>query len=209
MLTKCIRLAVASGLAKINTAMRNIVALTLALYLCGVAQDCLAAVNEDRPLDRELDALFAALAHTHSAEDAKPIEEQILAKFATSGSPSIDLLMTRAAAALTGGDKNDARRIVNDVTIVAPDYAEGWHLKAKMQARDGDDVGAIVSFNKTVTLNPRQFEAYAELGSVLLSDGDKKDALVTLRKALSLDPHLGDIDREVSQLAREVEGEKI
>jgi len=188
-------------------AMRHVSALAAALVFCGAALASPAA-KTSAP-DRELDTLFAALAHTHSTEDAKPIEEQILAKFVVSGSPSIDLLMTRAAAALTGGDKKDARRIINDVTIVAPDYAEGWHMKARMQAAEDDDVGAIASLNKTVTLNPRQFEALAELGSVLLANGDKKDALATLRKALALDPHLGGIDREVERLARDVEGEKI
>jgi Flp pilus assembly protein TadD len=189
--------------------MRNLLAIVMAASLIGLAHATPPQGRQQQPPDRELDTLFAALARTHSAEDAKPIEDQIVAKFLVSGSPSIDLLMTRAAAAIAGGDKKDARRIVNDVTIVAPDYAEGWHVKAKMQAQDGDDVGAIVSFNKAVTLNPRQFEAYAELGSVLLSDGDKKDALATLRKALALDPHLGGIDREVDRLARDVEGEKI
>jgi len=189
--------------------MRNVPALAAALFLCGSAFASAPQGSKAQPPDRELDTLFAALAHTHSAEDAKPIEEQILAKFLVSGSPSIDLLMTRAAAALAGNDKGDARRIINDVTIVAPDYAEGWHVKAKMQANDGDDVAAIVSFNKAVTLNPRQFEAFAELGSVLLANGDKKDALATLRKALALDPHLDGIDREVERLARDVEGEKI
>lgn len=185
--------------------MRSHIAFAAGLLLCVGAW----ASPPSKPAASELDGLFAALARTHSAEGAKPIEDQIVAKFLVSGSPTIDLLMTRAAAALAGGDKKDARRIINDVTLVAPDYAEGWHQKAKMQAGDGDDVGAIVSFNKTVTLNPRQFEAYAELGNVLLDDGDKKDALATLRKALALDPHLDGVDHEVERLAREVEGERI
>jgi Flp pilus assembly protein TadD len=189
--------------------MRSILAIVVAAALSGSMQPAPSQTDRHQPSDRELDTLFAALAKTRSAEEAKPVEEQILSRFMASGSPSVDLLMSRAAAALAGGDKNDARRIVNAVTAVAPDYAEGWHQKAKMQANDGDDVGAIVSFNKAITLNPRQFEAYAELGTVLLADGDKKDALATLRKALALDPHLDGLDHEVSQLARDVEGEKI
>jgi Flp pilus assembly protein TadD len=189
--------------------MQAFLAIAVAAALGGSMQTAPSQVDRHREPDRELDALFASLARTHSAEEAKPVEEQILSRFLASGSPSVELLMSRAAAALAGGDKKDARRIVNAVTIVAPDYAEGWHQKAKMQADDGDDVGAIVSFNKAITLNPRHFEAYAELGTVLLADGDKKDALASLRKALALDPHFDGLDREVSQLARDVEGEKI
>jgi Flp pilus assembly protein TadD len=157
----------------------------------------------------ELDVLFGALARARTAEDAKPIEDQILAHFLASGSPSVDLLMNRAASALTGGDNPDARRLLDAVTDVAPGYAEGWHQLGKMQAEAGDDQDAIISLNRTVTLNPRQFEAFAELGEVLLQNGDKKDALRVLRKAVALDPHLDNLDREIEKLSRDVEGEKI
>ena len=188
----------------------------LALAFAGTAQAAPISPNGSAPnpphapaTQNELDALFGALARTRTPEDAKPIEEQILAHFIASTSPSIDLLMTRAGAALTGGDKPDARKLLDAITVVAPDYAEGWHQRGKMQAESGDDEGAIVSLNRTVTLNPRQFEAYAELGEVLLQENDKKDALRIMRKAVALDPHLDNLDHEIERLSREVEGEKI
>jgi tetratricopeptide (TPR) repeat protein len=167
-------------------------------------------VSAQKPAaESDLDQLFGALAHTRGAEDAKPIEEQILAHFLASGSPSVDLLMNRAAAALAGGDKLDAQRLLDAITGVAPNFAEGWHQRGKMLAEAGDTEGALVSLNKAVTLNPREFEAYAELGEVLLDEGDKKDALKILRKAIALDPHIDNLDKEVQALSREVEGEKI
>jgi Flp pilus assembly protein TadD len=78
-----------------------------------------------------------------------------------------------------------------------------------MQAEAGDDQDAIISLNRAVTLNPRQFEAFEELGGVLLQNEDKKDALRVLRKAVALDPHLDNLDREIEKLSRDVEGEKI
>lgn len=179
----------------------------LALSLAAVSVAAAPPHGPNPPND--LDILFSALAKTRAPEDAKPIEEQILAHFMVSGSPSVDLLMTRAAAALTGGDKPDARRLLDAVTDVAPNYAEGWHQRGKMQAEGGDDAGAIISLNRTVTLNPREFEAYAELGMVLLQSGDKKDALGVLRKAIALDPHFENLDHEVERLSRDVEGERI
>jgi len=56
-----------------------------------------------------------------------------------------------------------------------------------------------------VTLNPRQFAAMAELGSILAEYGDKRDALKVLRKALAIDRHFANVDHEVQQLSREVE----
>ncbi len=89
------------------------------------------AVNVPKPAaQKALGSLFAALARAGSAEEAKPIEDQILAQFLQSGSPSIDLLMGRAASALQGGDVKTAKKLFDSVTAIEPDYAEGWHQRA-------------------------------------------------------------------------------
>ena len=120
-----------------------------------------------------------------------------------------DLLMSRAAAALADGDRGTARRLLDVVTQIAPGYAEGWHQRGRLQAVGGDDEGAIISLQKAVTLNPRQFAAIAELGGILTEYGDKRDALAVLRKAIALDRHFGGLVPEVQKLTRDVEGERI
>ena len=156
-----------------------------------------------------LDSLFAQLAGAQSPEEAKPIEDHILALFLESKSPSIDLLMTRAAAALTVGDKGLAGQLFVAVTAVAPGYAEGWHQRARIEAAAGNDEAAMFSLEKTVMLNPREFEACAELGAKLEDYGDKKGALAMYRKALALDPTYDDVARRVRALTRDVEGQGI
>ena len=157
----------------------------------------------------ELEGLFQQLGRATSSDEARPIEEKILTLFLESGSASVDLLMTRAAMALAGGDADTARKLLDAVTDLAPKYAEGWHQRGRLQAAAGDDEGAIVSLQKAVTLNPRQFAAMSELGAILSEYGDKRDALAILRRALSLDRHFGAIDRQVEKLSRDVEGERI
>jgi len=157
----------------------------------------------------ELQSLFQQLGKAGSPDEARPIEEKILTLFLESGSASVDLLMTRAAAAIAGGDNDTARKLIDVVTEVAPNYAEGWHQRGKLEASAGDDEGAIISLQKAVTLNPRQFAALAELGAILSEYGDKRDALAILRKSMALDRHFGGVDREVQKLSREVEGERI
>src|ERR1700748_1520162 len=80
----------------------------------------------------EQDKLFSELAKADSPEDAKPIEDKLVQLFKASGSPSIDLLMTRASTALGHADNATARSLVEAVTKVAPNYAEGWRIKARM-----------------------------------------------------------------------------
>src|SRR5437016_1818760 len=82
----------------------------------------------------EEDKLFAELRAADTPETAHPIEQKLDGLFKVSGSPSIDLLMTRAKAALGGADTGTARKLLDAVTKVAPDYAEGWRARATMQA---------------------------------------------------------------------------
>jgi tetratricopeptide (TPR) repeat protein len=156
-----------------------------------------------------LDGLFAKLGKASSSDAAMPIEKEILTGFLQSGSASVDLLMTRAEALLEAGDADTATKILNDVTSIAPDYAEGWHQRGKLEAQSGKDEAAMVSLQKTVTLNPREFQALMELGDMLAQYGAKPAALASYKKALALDPQLEGLQRRVDELARDVEGEKI
>lgn len=161
------------------------------------------------PPAHSIDALFAALAKANTEEDAKPIQQQIEELFLQSNSPTVDLLMTRAAAALQASDTGTAKQLLDYVTNIAPAYAEGWHQRARLEAQANDDTHALVSYQKTVTLNPREFVAQVELGDMLIEYGQKAAALASYRKALTLDPHYEGLDHRVEQLARDVEGEKI
>src|ERR1700722_5503643 len=159
--------------------------------------------------DLGLDGLFARLAKAPTSEDAKPVEKEIFAHFLQSNSATVDLLMTRANALIDAGDGNSAARILDAVTRIAPGYAEGWHQKGKLEGDAGKDEAAMVSLQKAVNLNPREFEAHVDLGDMLAQYGAKPAGLAEFKKALALDPQYDGLDRRVEQLARDVEGEKI
>lgn len=156
-----------------------------------------------------LDGLFAKLKTAESAEDAKPLETQILAQFQASGSPSVDLLMGRAEVALQAGNKDVARKLLDTVTEIAPRFAEGWHRRGLMQNEAGQDAQAMLSLQKTVELNPRQFEAMEQLGEMLEDYGDKASALKMYRRAIAIDPHFEGLQRHIDGLTRDVEGQGI
>jgi Flp pilus assembly protein TadD len=168
-----------------------------------------AAAPAPKQAQSEVNRLFSQLSKTQSDEEAKPIEEKIMVAFLRSGSPTVDLLMTRAAAAAQAEDDDLARKLVSAVTSVAPDYAEGWHQRAILQANAGDDQGAMFCLEKAVTLNPRNFEALAELAGKIEEYGDKPGALRLYRRALKLDPYFDGVARKVRVLVKEVEGESL
>ncbi len=155
------------------------------------------------------DGLFAQLQKVDSAEDAHPIEEKLKAIFRVSGSPSVDLLMSRAQAALGAQDNKTAKKLVEAVTAIAPNYSEGWHIRANMEQAAGDDTAALVSLQKMVLLNPRNFAALNELADMLADYGDKNGALKLYRRALALDQQLEAAARQVKALHQSVEGRDI
>jgi tetratricopeptide (TPR) repeat protein len=157
----------------------------------------------------EEDKLFAELKKADSVEAAKPIETKLNELFHASGSASVDLLMTRAGMALGQADHGTARKLVDAVTRVAPDYAEGWRLRARMQQASGDDTGAMVSLDRAIRANPRHFTAMAELAEMMEDYGDKAGALKLYRRALALDPHLAAAAERAKALTKEIEGQGI
>ncbi len=157
----------------------------------------------------QIDRWFADLAKAETAEDAKPVEDKIDAAFRQSGSASLDLLMTRAKQAVASGDSKTAATLTAAVNKLAPDFAEGWRLRAVLDAAAGNDGAAMIALQKVVTLNPRHFSAMADLAGMLEDYGDKKAALALYRKVLGLDPrHESAVDR-ARALESEVEGQGI
>ena len=185
------------------------VPILLLSFVCAASAAPMKPPAAHKPSKPPIDVLFAQLAKSQSAEDAKPIEEQIFAYFTQSGSASIDLLMARGAVALADGDSDTAKKLFNSVTALAPDFAEGWHERAQLQQQDGDDEGAMISLQKVVTLNPRQFEAMSELGDMLEDYGNKPGALKMYRRALELDPQLDGAAKHLRALEKDVEGQGI
>lgn len=161
------------------------------------------------PQSQNLETLFGQLARASSPEDAKPIEDRIGTIFLRSGSATVDLLMSRAAVAQAAGEKDATKKLVEAVTSVAPDFAEGWHARANFQRATGDDAGAMVSLERTILLNPRQFAVLYELGNMMEDYGNKAAALKLYRKAMELDPQLDGARRHIDALTRDVEGQGI
>ena len=194
--------------------MRPALALFLLLVSSAALLDSSWAAPSQSPAPKPKDVtseekLFAQLKQADSADDAHPIEQKLMAMFRASGSPSVDLLITRVQAALSANDKATAKKLIEAVTNIAPSYAEGWHIRAGMEQAADDDAAALVSLQKVVQLNPRHFAALGELADMLQDYGDKAGALRLYRRALELDPQLPGATQKVRELTQRVEGRDI
>jgi tetratricopeptide (TPR) repeat protein len=176
------------------------VILTVALTACGRADR--AAV---RP-DPELDALFVQLEQAADARAAEAIEQQIWAQWADSGSPTVDILLERAAAAEDAGDAELANRFLDQASDLAPDYAEPWNRRANLAYSAEDYAGAIAAIQETLRREPRHFGALAGLGLIYEELGQPRAALEAFRAALAIHPHYEDARQGVRRLEPRVDG---
>ncbi|HVY85299.1 MAG TPA: tetratricopeptide repeat protein [Caulobacterales bacterium] len=173
---------------------------TIALAACG-------AVSGAHPQpDPQLDALFAQLKDAPDAASASAIESRIWARWAESGSATVDVLLERAQAAETAGDSDLALRFLDQASELAPNYAEPWNRRASLAYDAKDYAGAISAIQETLKREPRHFGALAGLGLIYEELGQDRAALNAFRAALAIDPHYETALRGVARLEPKVDG---
>ena len=79
--------------------------------------------------------LYEQLGKAADAEQAAPIAEAIEDLWRTTGSPTVDLLMSRAERFTKEDDLDLALEILDATADLAPDEAEVWYLRAKVHFR--------------------------------------------------------------------------
>lgn len=134
------------------------------------------------------------------------IERRILDAWSSSGSPTIDLLLRRGRAALEEGDSEAAIAHLTALTDHAPEFAEGWHARAKAYY-SADLLGPAMSdLARALALNPHHFGALSGLGAILEDVGRERQALEAFRAAAAIHPHQPRIRAAVERLTRRVAG---
>jgi tetratricopeptide (TPR) repeat protein len=155
-----------------------------------------------------LDALFEKLADREN-ENWERTQAQIYAAWNRSGSASMDFLAQRADQAVEAEDYDAALVFLNDLTRLAPDFAEGWNKRATVYFLRDEYGSSLGDIARVLELEPRHFGAYSGLGIILDRLGDKKGALEAYRRAVAIHPHLPGAAEGIKKLTREVEGERL
>lgn len=173
-------------------------ALFLAIVPARAAQD-----------DPRLNELFDALAKATTTEMAAPIQAEIWSIWAESKSPTTELLYQRGAVALESEDIDLAYKLFQTMTVLNPDFAEGWNMLANIHLMRDDTTQAIVDVRRTLELEPRHFGALAALGGIMESLGDKKAALAAYDASLKINPNQDDVKQSAKALRRKLDGDRI
>ncbi|MCE8009797.1 MAG: tetratricopeptide repeat protein [Aestuariivita sp.] len=153
----------------------------------------------------EEQGLLADLAQA-DPDAAIRIDRELQAIWSKSGSSSMDLLLRRGREAMEAGETRVAIEHLTALTDHAPDFAEGWHLRA--QAYYGADLygPAVADLERALALNPHNYDAIFGLGAVLESFGDHAGAFEAYSRVKAMHPHHEDVDSALARLESRVSG---
>jgi tetratricopeptide (TPR) repeat protein len=155
-----------------------------------------------------LDQLFAELSQTDE-DGSLRIEQQIIAEWSKSGSASIDLLLQRGQDALDDGAAEAALDHFSALVDHAPDFAEGYFLRATSFYLL-DEIGpAMADLGEALTRNPRHFEAMRGLAVMMEETGRPQAALELYDMILQIVPYSMQAREDRARLHQQLDGQAI
>jgi tetratricopeptide (TPR) repeat protein len=157
----------------------------------------------------ELDTLFAELKRERKAKAAERIAARIWEGWLHSGSSSIDAMMQWSDEAVKAKKYGVALDFLDRVTVLKPDYAEGWNKRATVHFLMNNFRKSMADIDRTLRLEPRHFGALTGMGQILRQSGRKQLALDAYERALRIYPMMRSAQKEVADLSEELAGEGI
>ncbi len=136
----------------------------------------------------EVELLLDQLADPET-ENWEDLERQIMREWSRSGSAAMDLLLERGIQALRNGNHDVALEHLTALTDHAPDFAEGWHVRATVLFQMGMYGPAIEDIGRVLALNPRHFGAMIGLATIFQELGMLEEALELWRMVQKVHPH--------------------
>jgi len=153
-------------------------------------------------------ALLEALVLAEPAE-AKRLERQLQALWGKSGSAAMDLLLKRGRDALEASDTSAAIEHLTALTDHAPDFAEGWYLRASAYFEAGLYGPSLADLENALRLNPNNYNAIIGLGAMFETFGDPMRAYDAYLRAQAIHPHHEEVGKALERLKPEIEGKAL
>lgn len=152
------------------------------------------------------DTMFERLKSAEGEMEAADVADDIWATWLESGSPSADLVMSRAVTVIGAGDLELGRELLDRVILLRPDFAEAWHRRAGLFLAEENYSEALRDLNQALEIEPRHFGAWLGMGYILEQLGGEKEALESYREALKIYPLMPQAKAAEARLSRKAEG---
>lgn len=152
--------------------------------------------------------LLEKLRNATEAEAPRVVRE-IETVWARSGSAAMDLLLKRARDALKAQEYGTAIEHLTALTDHAPQFAEGFNMRAEAYFRANLYGPALDDLETTLALNPQNFNAIFGLAVMFQEFGDSRRAAALFREVLALHPHHEQAQTALEYLKRDGIGREL
>lgn len=137
--------------------------------------------------------------------DAQPaaaarLSRDIEREWAKSGSTALNMLLRRGREAIDDDQIDIAIEHLTAATDHAPDFAEAWHARATAFYLKGLYGPALSDLQRTLVLNPDNYNAIFGLGVMLQEFNDYALAEAAFREVLDLHPNHENASKALEQL---------
>ncbi len=153
----------------------------------------------------DVDQMLAELANPETT-NWRQVENRIRLEWSKSGSPAMDLLLQRARKAMEAEEWDTALEHLTALTDHAPDFAEGWHMRATAFFKKGLYGPAISDIGHALTLNPNHFSALSGLAVMLEELNMGPQALEAYRALAQIHPHRPETQKALERLEQRFGG---
>ena len=152
--------------------------------------------------DETLDRLFASLHQAPDAQVAKATEDKIWELWSRSDSPTAEVLLGQAVAAMGESENAASLEILDRIIVAYPTFAEALNKRAILQFLLGNYDAALSDIAKVLELEPRHFGALAGRGMIYEQKEKWSDALAAFREALIMNPSMSGVKDAIRELER-------
>jgi tetratricopeptide (TPR) repeat protein len=156
-----------------------------------------------------LDQLFSKLKKERHPKIANRLSKRIWAKWFKSDSDSIDLLTGWARKAMNEKNYAVALDLLDQITTLRPDYAEGWNQRATLHYFMQNYGKSLSDVERVLALEPRHFGALSGMGLIFQAFDQKERALAAWYKVLEVYPAMTSAQKAVIHLEDEIAAKRI
>ena len=156
----------------------------------------------------DIDTLMLQLKDADPA-DAARIADEIQLEWNKSGSASADFLLKRGREALERGEVSEAIEHLTALVDHAPDFSEGWVMRAGAYFHAGLLGPAVHDLEQALRLNPQHFEAMIGLATLFEMIDRPKDAYEAYRQVKAIHPAHPDVTEALKRLEPQAIGQKL
>lgn len=140
---------------------------------------------------------------------ATMLDRAVQAEWSKTGSASMDLLLKRGRDALEVEDYSAAIEHLTALTDHAPDFAEGWHLRATAYYLSDLYGPALADLETALRLNPNNYNAIFGLAVLLEEFGDTQRAYDAYTRVRAIHPNHSEVSSALERLERDVVGQSL